>query len=125
MSTDNSSEQEAIDVMFENIIEKIQTHPRYGPAIAENAQNKAPFVLNYHSHGPGQPYCVSIATYERKGLPIVGQKQVLKELAHIKGVGANESQCHFLMSKLGSKLQGFCKLDKLPEIYLNGVPLNL
>ena len=109
--------------MFERLLELIDGHPQYGPAVKQAVADGSEVVLNYHTHGAGQPYCVSIASRPRGLLPVVGQNLPLEELAHIKGIGQTEEQCRPLMSTLGEELMRHYSLDQQPGIYLNGHPL--
>jgi hypothetical protein len=109
--------------MFERLMQLIEGHANYGPALREAAGRKARLVLNYHTHGPEQDYCVSICEQARNVLPVLGQLLPLSELAHIKGVGKTEDQCEVLMTELGDELQRHYELDQRPAIYLNGSPL--
>jgi hypothetical protein len=103
---------------FDALIEKIRAHPTYGPAVADVAARKASLILNYHTHGPGHGYCVSLA--ELTGLPVFGQPPQLKELAHIRGVAREESQCLPLMNLFAQRLQRAYQMETLPSIALNG-----
>ena len=108
--------------MFEELIQKIEAHASYGPAMKEAVARQAPLVLNYHTHGPGTGYCVSICTRDSSVLPVMGQAVPLDELVHVKGIGQSEDQCEPLMSALGQELEAHYVLGGLPVIYLDGVP---
>jgi hypothetical protein len=106
--------------MFERMIELIEAHATYGPAMKDAAAAGAQIILDYHTHGPGTGYCVSIA--KKKGLPMLGQPQPLQELVHIRGVGQDPTQCQALMSALGQELVAHYQLKQTPLIYLNRKP---
>lgn len=108
--------------MFEQLMQLLDRHDRYGPAVREAASRQSTFVLNYHTHGPGQDYCVSICEQVRTALPVFGQALPLTELAHIRGIGKSEEHCWPLMTALGEELRRHYDLDADPRIYLNGQP---
>jgi hypothetical protein len=108
--------------MFEQMIGLIEKHASYGPAMKEAALGKEPLILDYHTHGRGTGYCVSIAKRKQTLLRILGQAEPLVELVHIKGVGEEEAQCDALMGALGRELALHYHLAVQPQIYLNGQP---
>jgi len=108
-----------VSSFFDGIIEKIVAHPQYSKNVSGALEAKRPLILNYHTHGPGHGYCVSVCAVP-KGLPVLGQKPLLEELAHIKGIASKEEECEFLMRAFGSRLQAYYELESPPRIYLNG-----
>ena len=108
--------------MFEQMIELIERHASYGPAMKEAVRAKEQLVLDYHTHGRGTEYCVSIAKKKHTPLRILGQAEPLVELVHIKGVGEVEAQCDELMGALGRELVAHYQLLAPPLVYLNGKP---
>ena len=104
------------------MIELIEGHATYGPALQEAARGKLEIILDYHTHGRGTGYCVSIAKKKPTPLRILGQAEPLVELVHIKGVGEDESQCDELMGALGRELVQHYRLELPPLVYLNGRP---
>ncbi len=108
--------------MFERMIQLIEGHASYGPAMKEAALGKLQLILDYHTHGRGTGYCVSIAKKKSSPLRILGQAEPLLELVHIKGVGEDESQCDDLMGTLGRELVQHYQLELPPLVYLNGQP---
>lgn len=108
--------------MFEQMIELIEAHATYGPAMKDAVRAKEALVLDYHTHGRGTGYCVSIAKKKRTPLKILGQAEPLVELVHIKGVGQDESQCDELMGAFGRELTAHYGLETPPLVYLNGKP---
>jgi hypothetical protein len=108
--------------MFEKMIQLIEAHATYGPAMTEAAHANAQIILDYHTHGRGTGYCVSIAKKKHTPLRILGQAEPLIELVHIKGVGEEEAQCDELMGAFGRELAQHYQLQGTPLIYLNGKP---
>jgi hypothetical protein len=93
--------------MFEQMIELIEGHASYGPAMKEAARGKEPLILDYHTHGRGTGYCVSIAKKKHNPLRILGE---------------DEAQCDELMGAFGRELAQHYQLQAPPLIYLNGKP---
>ena len=108
--------------MFEKMIQLIEAHASYGPAMMEAARGNERIILDYHTHGRGTGYCVSIAKRKPTSLRILGQAEPLIELVHIKGVGEDEAQGDELMGALGSELVEHYRLQSTPLVYLNGKP---
>lgn len=111
--------------MFDELIDRIEAHEKYGPAVREAATSGAALILNYHTHGGPAGYCVSICRRKPAGLPVLGQPEPLEELAHIRGVGRTEQECVPLMTLFGERLQARYGLQAPPAIYLNGRPAPL
>ena len=109
---------------FDNIISLVEQHQPYSLLVHEAIIEDDPLILNYHSHSPGQPYCVSLCK-EVIDITHQGNHSQLVELAHIKEVGSDEASCYPLMSVFAQRLRKYYHLDYLPEIYLNGLPFNL
>ena len=110
--------------MFEKLIELIDNHARYGPAMARAVEAKDSLVLNYHTHGPDQDYCVSIAAKQFDPIQFFENKKTssLEELVHVRGFGKTEEQCVPMCTSLGHELVQHYGLEETPEIYLNGQP---
>ena len=108
--------------MFEKMIQLIEQHASYGPAMREVAEGQVQLVLNYHTHGEPTGYCVSIARKKDSILTTASDAGSQAELVHIKGVGKEESQCFPLMSALGREIQEQYQLKHPPLVYLNGKP---
>ena len=108
--------------MFEKMIQLIEGHASYGPAMREAALGQEQLILDYHTHGRGTGYCVSVAKKKRTPLKILGQADPLVELVHIKGVGEEEAQCDLLMGAFGRELAQHYRLQDPPLVYLNGKP---
>ena len=108
--------------MFETLIEKIEAHPTYGPAIQQAATEQWSLVLDYHNHGDPSAWCVAICTKQDNLIPLLGGPEKLQELAHIRGLGRAEFECLSLMAPLGEELRAHYTLEQNPVIYLNGAP---
>lgn len=107
---------------FGIVIDKIESHPRYGVLLRNAVAAQEQLVLNYHTHGAGQPYCVAIGVYDG-AIAQLGLLGEFRELAHIRGVGREESECEPLMSVFASMLQQRYELRQTPRIHLAGQPL--
>ena len=106
---------------FERVLEKLAQHPRYAVAVQRAAERERPLILNYHTHGPAQGYCVSICTRDEK-LAVFGLEAPLEELAHIRGVAQREEQCDPLMGVFAARLRERFGVREEPLVFLNGRP---
>ena len=109
--------------MYQELIQKIEAHPNYALALRQAVAEQAPLVLNYHTHGTGQPFCVAICQTLPTLLPVLEQPEPLTELVHIKGVGQTEDQCLPLMERLRDELVEQYQIEASIQIYLNGRPM--
>ena len=110
--------------MFESLIQKIEDHPRYRPAMAGAVTGKLPLVLNYHTHSAEDDYCVSICSKMDHPIALLDTSEgTLEELVHIRAFGKSEAECLPLTTVLSSELQEHYGLDEPQGIYLNGKPL--
>ncbi len=110
--------------MIESLIQKIEDHPRYGPAMAGAVTGKLALVLNYHTHTETDDYCVSICSKTEHPIEILDSGEGnLEELVHIRAFGKTEAECLPLTTTLARALHEHYGLDDLPKIYLNGEPL--
>jgi hypothetical protein len=107
---------------FELVLERIEQHPRYKVLLDNAVAAQERLVLNYHTHGTGQPYCVSVGVYDG-AIAMLGLTGEYREIAHIRGVGRDESECQPLMSVFAALLQQRFELRAVPRIELNGVAL--
>lgn len=110
---------------FDRVLDLIDEHERYGPAVRRAAEDGRALALNYHTHGPEQPYCASVCALDGETLDLGGVLRVggeLEELAHIRGVGPNERECGVRMAVFASMLRARYRLGSDPEIYLDGRP---
>lgn len=106
---------------MDDLIQKIEAHDKYGPAVQAAARTNKPIILDYHTHGPGQDYCLSIKT-KKGGLPVLGQPPQLEELAHIRGLGKTIDEGVPIMGILGEQMRSHYGMQNLPLIYVNGKP---
>ena len=109
--------------MYQELIRKIEAHPNYAPALRRAVAEQASLVLNYHTHGSGQPYCVAICEKPRTLLPVLGQAEPLTELVHVKGLGQTAEQCLPLMEPLREELIEHFQIQAPVQIYRDGRPL--
>ncbi|MDP6115661.1 MAG: hypothetical protein QF437_07755 [Planctomycetota bacterium] len=116
------SNQETLRDYITQVLHLIERHESYGPGVRQAADAGEDILLDYHTHGPGHGYCVSIQTEKSNPLPILNQEPVTDELAHIRGIGQTEDQCFPLMSMLGHAMLEHYRLAKMPGILLNGQP---
>lgn len=110
-----------IAAFFERVLDKLDAHPRYGEVVRRAVAEGRELLLNYHSHGAQHGWCVSICT-PGTGVPLIGLEAPLDELAHIRGIGREESHCDPLMSVFGERLVARFALAAPPRVFLNGVP---
>jgi hypothetical protein len=107
---------------FDLVCDKIDAHPAYSVKLREAATSGQQFLLNYHTHGPGQDYCVSVFVESRT--PATSeQPAVQEELAHIRGVGARAEDCEPRMAAFAARLVARYGLERTPAVYLDGVLL--
>jgi hypothetical protein len=113
---------EQVLIWIERILDKLAEHPTYSKAVRESHARGERWVLNYHSHGEGQPFCISICTREEK-LAIFGLPAPLEELAHIRAVGQHADDCVPLSKVFGKLLVARYPGAKEPLIFFQGEPL--
>lgn len=106
---------------FEEVLRRIQQHPRYGVLLKNAVAAQEQLILNYHNHAPGEPYCVAVGVYDAS-IAALGIQGEFRELAHIKGIAPVEEACEPLMSVFAQLLQERFALRSRPQIYLNGAP---
>lgn len=110
--------------MFERLIEMIEGHASYGPAMQRAVMQKVPLVLNYHNHSGESGWCVSICT--KMGYPVTFFEEMdggLEELVHVREFGKSQEDCIPLASQLSAELHAHYDLSQAPELFLNGTPL--
>lgn len=108
---------------FDRLIEKIEAHPTYGPAVRQAASDGWPLILDYHNHGNPSSWCVAICTRQQNLIPLLGPPEQLQELAHVSGLGRSQEDCLPLMGALSDELREHFELGTAPAIYLQGKPL--
>ena len=110
--------------MFEDLVQKIAEHSKYGPAMQGAMAGNAPLVLNYHNHLGESSYCVSICAREHNAVKLLDTGgETLEELVHIRGFGKGEADCLPLTEAFSEALCKHYKIERPPDIYLNGKPL--
>jgi hypothetical protein len=110
---------------FDAVIERIEAHESYGPALRRAVEQGRHLALNYHTHGPEQGYCASVCALQGETLDLGGLMRLgadLSELAHIRGVGRSAQECGPRMAVFASLLRARYRLRRDPEIYLDGRP---
>jgi hypothetical protein len=110
---------------FDLVLDKVDEHERYGPAVRDAARDGRSLALNYHTHGPDQSFCASICALDGETLELGGVLRLggdLEELAHIRGVGPSADECGVRMAVFASLLRARYRLGRDPEIYLDGRP---
>ncbi len=109
---------------LEGLIQKIVDHSKYGPAMEEAVAGHVPLVLNYHSHVGESSYCVSICAKVHNPVKLLDTgEETLEELVHIQGFGKGEADCIPLTRAFSEVLCKHYKIERRPDIYLNGKPL--
>jgi len=108
---------------FDLMIERIEGHPSYSVNLRDAVRNGEPLILNYHTHGPGHGYCVSICT-RLESMAALGLDVPLNELCHIRGIAKEREDCELLMTVLGLRLVEHYKLTSEPRIFLDGKPFS-
>ena len=106
---------------FDLVCDRIAAHPSYSVKLEKAAGAGEQLILNYHSHGPEQAYCVSVCvrseTLVEHGLPTP-----LEELAHIRGIGTRAEDCGPRMAAFAARLVARYELERTPLVFLDGLP---
>jgi len=106
---------------FEDLIQKILDHSKYGPAMDEAVAGNVPLVLNYHNHLGESSYCISICAKLQSPPKLLDTDQeTLEELVHIEGFGQSEADCLPLTKVFSEALCKHYKIEGPLNIYLNG-----
>jgi hypothetical protein len=106
---------------FDLVCDKIDAHPSYGPKLENAVRQGEQLILNYHTHGPDQAYCVSVCV-RNEPLAKLGLPAPLEELAHIRGIGKSREECGPRMEAFAARLIARHRLEKKPVVFLDGVP---
>jgi hypothetical protein len=101
---------------FDLVCDRIAAHPSYSVKVEKAASAGEQLILNYHTHGPGESYCVSVCVL-RESLPL---QAALDELAHIRGVGKRAEECGSLMDAFAARLSNRYRLKVKPVVFLDG-----
>jgi hypothetical protein len=107
---------------FDLVCDRIAQHPSYSSQVEKAARSGAQLILNYHTHGAGQAYCVSVCVRNEQ-LARLGLPAPLEELAHIRGIGASEDDCRPRMEAFAARLVARYGMSRPPVIALHGEPL--
>lgn len=106
---------------FDYVCDKIAAHPNYASKVENAARSGEQLLLNYHTHGPGQDYCVSVCV-RNESLAQLGLPAPQEELAHIRGMGKTSEECAPRMGAFAARLEQRYGLKRTPLIFLNGAP---
>lgn len=106
---------------FDLVCDKIDAHTSYGAKIEAAVGAGRQLVLNYHTHGPEQGYCVSVCV-RSEALAQLGLAAPLEELAHIRGIGKTREECAPRMEAFAARLVARHRLEREPVVFLDGVP---
>ncbi len=106
---------------FDLVCDKIATHPSYSTLVENAARAGQQLILNYHTHGPGEPYCASVCI-RNEPLAMLGLPAPLEELAHIRSIGKTSEDCAPLMEAFAARLAHRYALQTMPLVFLNGAP---
>lgn len=106
---------------FDIVCDKIAAHGSYGKNLEKAAADGEELVLNYHTHGADQAYCVSVCV-RNATLSSLGLAAPLHELAHIRGIGATREECGPRMSAFAARLEQRYRLSRPPIVFLDGAP---
>jgi len=109
----------ALVQFFDLVCDRIAAHETYSVKLAQAVGAHEPLILNYHTHGPDQAYCVSVCI---AGGASAEQAPPLEELAHIRGIGASAEECAPRMAAFAARLVERYGLNRAPDVYLDGVP---
>lgn len=108
---------------FDIVCDKIAEHPSYSKNLDQAAAAGEELVLNYHTHGADQAYCVSVCT-QNTTLASLGLAPPLHELAHIRGIGKSREECAARMSAFAARLVQRYRLARPPVVFLDGAPFH-
>jgi hypothetical protein len=106
-----------LERFFDLVCDRIAAHETYAEKLEQAVESGTTLILNYHTHGPDQAYCVSVCI---EGKPLIGQE--LEELAHIRGIGEQREECGPRMAAFAARLVDRYELKQEPLVYLDGAP---
>jgi len=106
---------------FDLVCDKIAAHPSYGAKLDDAVRAGRQLILNYHTHGPEQGYCVSVCV-RSEALAQLGLAAPLEELAHIRGIGKTREECAPRMEAFAARLVARHGLELEPVVFLDGAP---
>jgi hypothetical protein len=108
---------------FDLVCDKIAAHPAYSQKVQHAASADEQLLLNYHTHGPGQDYCVSVCV-RSEALSVLGLPAPQEELAHIRGIGKTREECGPRMETFADSLAERFTLKRRPVVFLDGAPFD-
>jgi hypothetical protein len=106
---------------FDLLCDRIAAHASYSGKLAKAAAAGEQLILNYHTHGPGQDYCVSVCI-PNVTMAVTEKPTPVEELAHIRGIGATSEECGPRMAAFSARLVDRYALKRKPLVFLDGVP---
>jgi hypothetical protein len=106
---------------FDHVCDLIAAHPSYSVKVENAARAGEQLILNYHTHGPGQGYCVSVCV-RNESLAKLGLPAPLEEHAHIRAIGKTAEECGPRMEAFAARLSNRYRLKRMPVVFLDGVP---
>ena len=106
---------------FDHVCDRIAAHPSYSVKVENAARAGEQLILNYHTHGPGQDYCVSVCI-RTESLAKLGLPAPQEELAHIRGIGKTSEECGPRMEAFAARLAERYGLKRMPFVFLDGIP---
>jgi hypothetical protein len=106
---------------FDDLFSKLAGHPGYSENLRRAAAEQRQLVLNFHTHGPGHGYCVSIGALS-PGMAVLGEDFAVEELAHIRGMAREREEGEPLLRLLADELVARYGLEKRPEPWYDGRP---
>lgn len=104
---------------FYMVCDRVAAHESYSVKIENAVAAGEALVLNYHTHGPDQTYCVS-ACIESSGSAEL--QPTLEELAHIRSIGETREDCGPRMEAFAARLVQRYALRRAPVVFLDGAP---
>ncbi len=109
--------------MFATLIEKIEEHASYGPAMREASKVGGTLALNFHRHQGNDRFCVSICRVELSPIKVlVSETDALQELVHIEGMAESEEDYLPLCVAFSNALCEHYNIEQPFELYFNGEP---
>ena len=106
-------------LFFDLVCDRIAAHESYSLKLEKAVAAGEPLILNYHTHGPDQAYCVSVCVENRA---LAEHEPSLEELAHIRGIGERREDCGPRMAVFAARLVDRYGLKRVPVVFLDGVP---
>ena len=103
--------------MYTTLIQRIEEHETYGPAMRGASESKSPLILHVHCHEAGGPWCVAVLRERPMLLDLMGDKGgATDELVHIGGFAPNQEEGERRAKEFASALETHYKLTEVPRI---------